>query len=70
MVRADSRRHSGPGDVRLSLERVSIGGLGRGIQSIRLAEATAAGRRAAEKAVYANQLRGVDLLLFEVYLRA
>src|SRR5262245_17637470 len=41
-----------------------------GIQSFRLAEATAAGRRAAEKAIYANQLRGADLLLFEVYLRA
>jgi len=41
-----------------------------GIQSIRLAESTATGRRAAEKAVYANQLRGVDLLLFEVYIRA
>ena len=41
-----------------------------GIQSFRLAESTAAGRRAAEKAVYANQLRGVDLLLFEAYLRA
>ena len=40
------------------------------IQSLRLAEATAAGSRAAEKAIYANQLRGVDLLLFEVYLRA
>ena len=40
------------------------------IQSFRLAEATAAGSRAAEKAVHANQLRGVDLLLFEVYLRA
>ena len=41
-----------------------------GIQSIRLAEATAAGGRAAEKAVYANQLRGVDLSLFQLYLRA
>jgi hypothetical protein len=41
-----------------------------GIQSIRLAESTAAGKRAGEKAVHANQLRGVDLLLFEVYIRA
>src|SRR6058998_916303 len=41
-----------------------------GIQTFRLAESTAAGRRAGEKFVYANQLRGVDLVLFEAYLRS
>ena len=41
-----------------------------GIQSFRLAESTAAGRLAGEKTIHANQLRGVDLLLFEAYLRA
>ena len=45
-------------------------GLWNGIQTFRLAESIAAGRRAAEKFVYANQLRGVDLVLFEAYLRA
>jgi hypothetical protein len=40
------------------------------VQSFRLAEATGAGRRAGEKAVYANQLRGADLLLFQAYIRA
>jgi len=45
-------------------------GLWNGIQTFRLAESTAAGRRAGEKAVYANQLRGVDLILFQAYIRA
>ena len=45
-------------------------GLWNGIQTFRLAESTVAGRRAEEKAVYANQLRGIDLILFEAYLRA
>jgi hypothetical protein len=45
-------------------------GLWNGIQTFRLAESTAAGRRAGEKFVFANQLRGVDLVLFEAYLRA
>ena len=40
------------------------------MQSFRLAEASGAGRRAGEKAVYANQLRGADLLLFQAYIRA
>ena len=34
-----------------------------GIQTFRLAESTAAGRRAGEKFVHANQLRGADLVL-------
>ncbi|HEY1234344.1 MAG TPA: hypothetical protein VGH22_13290 [Candidatus Binatia bacterium] len=41
-----------------------------GIQSFRLAEAGGAGRRAGEKAAYANQLRGVDIFLFQSYIRA
>jgi hypothetical protein len=45
-------------------------GLWNGIQTFRLAESIAAGRRAAEKFVHANQLRGVDVVLFEAYLRA
>jgi len=42
-------------------------GLWSGIQTFRLAESTAAGRRAGEKSVNANQLRGVDLVLFEAF---
>ena len=41
-----------------------------GIQTFRLAESTAAGRRAAEKFVHATQLRAIDLALFETYLTA
>jgi hypothetical protein len=42
----------------------------QGIQTFRLAESIAAGRRAAEKLVHANQVRGADLILLEAYLRA
>jgi hypothetical protein len=45
-------------------------GLWNGIQIFRLAESIGAGRRAAEKAVYAQQLRMTDVVLFETYLTA
>jgi hypothetical protein len=45
-------------------------GLWNGIQIFRLAESIGAGRRAAEKAVYAQQLRMTDLVLFESYASA
>jgi hypothetical protein len=40
------------------------------IQSFRIAEALATGRKAAERTVYANQLRGIDIILFERYVSA
>ena len=41
-----------------------------GIQNFRVADAHAAGRRAEEKAIDANELRKVDAVLFERYLSA
>ena len=41
-----------------------------GLQTFRLAEVSMAARRAAEQAVFANQLRTVDTLLFEAYVKA
>ncbi len=41
-----------------------------GIQDFRIAEAHAYGRQGAEKAVFANQLRGIDVILFERYVSA
>jgi hypothetical protein len=41
-----------------------------GIQDFRIAEAHISGRQAAEKAVFANQLRGIDAILFERYISA
>src|SRR5687767_8237198 len=45
-------------------------GLWGGIQDFRIAEAQISGRQAAEKAVFANQLRGIDVILFERYVTA
>ena len=45
-------------------------GLWGGIQDFRIAESLATGRKAAENAVYANQLRGIDVVLFERYASA
>jgi hypothetical protein len=45
-------------------------GLWGGIQDFRLAESLAAGRNAAENAVYANQLRLIDVVSFERYVSA
>jgi hypothetical protein len=45
-------------------------GLWGGIQDFRIAEAHISGRQAAEKAVFANQLRGIDVILFERYVTA
>ena len=69
MVRIDSRRHSGPGDVRLSLERLSIRALEwhPNFPPCRVNRRWKASRG---KVRLANQLRGVDLVLFEAYLRA
>ena len=41
-----------------------------GIQNFRVADAHAAGRRAEEKAIYANEFRKIDAVLFERYLSA
>jgi len=41
-----------------------------GIQTFRLAEAEAAGRQAGKNAIYANQLRSIDAVLFERYASA
>jgi hypothetical protein len=45
-------------------------GLWGGIQDFRIAEAQISGRQAGEKAVFANQLRGIDVVLFERYVSA
>lgn len=45
-------------------------GLWGGIQDFRIAEAHVIGRQAAGKAVFANQLRGIDVVLFERYVSA
>src|SRR5688500_6172506 len=45
-------------------------GLWGGIQDFRIAEAHISGRQAGEKAVFANQLRGIDVILFERYVSA
>ena len=41
-----------------------------GIQTFRIAEANMAGRQAAGKDMYTNQLRGIDAMLFERYASA
>jgi hypothetical protein len=41
-----------------------------GIQDFRIAEAHISGREGGEKAVFANQLRGIDVVLFERYVSA
>ena len=41
-----------------------------GIQTFRLAGTSTAARRAVDIAVFANQLRTVDILLFEEYVKA
>ena len=51
------------------MERLSNVALG-GIRNFRIADALAAGRRAGEKAIDANELRKVDAVLFERYLSA
>src|SRR5688572_15466684 len=45
-------------------------GLWGGIQDFRIAEAQISGRQAGEKAVFANQLRAIDVVLFERYVSA
>jgi ABC-type multidrug transport system fused ATPase/permease subunit len=45
-------------------------GLWGGIQDFRIAESLASGRNAAENAVYANQLRLIDVVSFERYVSA
>jgi hypothetical protein len=45
-------------------------GLWNGIQTFRLAEANGAGRQAAAKDMYGNQLRGIDAVMFERYVSA
>lgn len=45
-------------------------GLWGGIQDFRIAEAHVIGRQAAGKTVFANQLRGIDVVLFERYVSA
>jgi hypothetical protein len=45
-------------------------GLWGGIQDFRIAESLAIGRNAAENAVYANQLRLIDVVSFERYVSA
>ncbi len=44
--------------------------LWEGIQTFRIAEANAAGRQAAGKDLYSNQLRSLDAVLFERYVSA
>ena len=41
-----------------------------GIQDFRIAEAHISGREAGEKIIFANQLRGIDVVLFERYVSA
>lgn len=41
-----------------------------GIQTFRIAEANAAGRHAGGKEIYANQLRTIDVVMFERYVSA
>lgn len=43
-------------------------GLWGGIQDFRIAEAQVSGRQAGAKMVFANQLRGIDVVLFERYV--